>query len=112
MNTQKLINTMEKDIAKSMSAISFKLLGSVIKKTPVDTAHAKNNWSLSEGKIDRSISKKRDPSINANVLKNITGKKDIYLTNSVNYILELENGGSKQAPRGMVATTINELKNL
>jgi hypothetical protein len=113
MNIQKLINTMENDTAKAMQSISAKVLKSVVKKTPVDLGCAKNNWNLSEGKMDASTSYcKRDPSININVLKKISGKKDIYITNSLAYIMTLEKGHSKQAPKGMVATTVNELKNL
>jgi len=117
MNTQKLISTMEKDIAKAVQGISAKVLSSVVKKTPVDKGCAKNNWNLSEGKMDKSIvfstgNCKRDSAININNLENITGKKDIYITNSLDYISKLENGSSKQAPKGMVASTINELKSL
>lgn len=104
MNTQKLINTMEKDIAKAVQGISFKVLASVVKKTPVDTGMARNSWNISEGKINTSL-------INS-VRDKISGKKDVYITNSINYIMKLENGSSKQAPKGMVAVTINELKNL
>jgi hypothetical protein len=107
MNTQILIKTMEKDVAKVAREISFKLLASVIKKTPVKTGRARNNWNMSEGEINTSIdTKARD---------NISGKKDIFITNSLNYIMKLENGmpgGSKQAPKGMVSLAINELKNL
>lgn len=104
MNTQILVKTMEKDIAKAMKSISLKVLASVVKKTPVDTGMAKNSWNLSEGKIDTSLNNK--------VRDEISGKKDIYLTNSVDYIMKLENGYSKQAPKGMVALTVNELKRL
>ena len=104
MNTQKLVNTMEKDVAKEMNAISFKVLAGVVKKTPVKSGDAKNSWNISEDKIDTSLKSK--------VRANISGKKDIYITNSIHYIMKLENGGSKQAPKGMVALTINELKNL
>lgn len=104
MNTQKLVKTMEKDIAKAMKAISFEVLGRVVKKTPVKSGDAQNSWNISEGKINTSL-------INS-VRDKISGKKDVYITNSINYIMKLENGYSKQAPKGMVAVTINELKNL
>ena len=95
---------MEKDTAKAINALSFKLFAGFVKKTPVDTGNAKNSWNITEDKIDTSIKN--------SVKSNISGKKDVYITNSINYILKLENGGSKQAPKGMVALTINELKNL
>lgn len=95
---------MEKDTAKALDALSFKLVAGFVKKTPVDTGNAKNSWNITEDKIDTSI-------LNS-VRGNISGKNDIYITNSINYILKLENGDSKQAPKGMVASTINELKSL
>ena len=95
---------MEKDVAKSMNATSFKLLAGFVKRTPVDTGAAKNSWNITEDKIDTSLKSK--------VRDEISGKKDIYITNSTHYILKLENGGSKQAPKGMVALTVNELKSL
>lgn len=107
MNTQKLINTMEKDTAEAVKSVSFKLLAGFVKKTPVLSGDAQNSWNITEDKIDTSLVQ--------SVRGNISGKKDVYITNSINYILKLENGmpgGSKQAPKGMVALTINELKNL
>lgn len=107
MNIKKLTNAMEKDVAKEMNAISFEILARVVKKTPVDTGNAQNSWNITEDKIDTSI-------LNS-VRSNISGKKDVFITNSIKYIMKLENGmpgGSKQAPKGMVALTINELKNL
>jgi len=104
MNTEILIKTMDKDVAKNMNTLSFKLLAGFVKKTPVDTGDARSSWNITEDKIDTSIKDK--------IRGNISGKKDVYITNSINYILKLENGSSKQAPKGMVGLTINEFKNL
>ena len=107
MNTQKLINTMEDDVAKAIESVSFKILAGVVKKTPVISGDAQNSWNISEGKINTSIkSKVRIPG------NKISGKKDVYITNSIHYISDLERGSSKQAPKGMVALTVNELKSL
>lgn len=104
MNTYKLINTMEADVAKAIKGISFKILAGVIKKTPVDTGDAQNSWNITDDKIDTSTKSK--------VRDEISGKKDVYITNSIHYISNLERGSSKQAPKGMVALTVNELKSL
>jgi len=95
------VNAIDKDVADAVSKISFRALSSVIKKTPIDTGRAKNSWNLSEGKIDTSL--------DSSVRDEISGKKDVFITNSLPYINRLENGYSKQAPKGMVAITINEL---
>lgn len=88
-------------MANAVQAISLQALNSVVKKTPVKTGDAQNSWNLSEGKIDTSlVQSKRDK---------ISGKKDVYITNSIPYIGYLENGSSKQAPKGMVGLTVNEL---
>lgn len=104
MNIAKLKNAMEKDIAKEMVAISFKVSSSIIKKTPVITGDARSSWNITEDKINTDIKKK--------VREKISGKKDIYITNSIHYILPLERGyPNGQAPKGMVAVTINQIKN-
>lgn len=110
MNTQKLLSTMENDVAKSVQSFTSKILSSLVKKTPVDLGAAKNNWNLSVNKIDKTTAKKRNSALNLDVLKTIDGKKDVYITNSLPYIVALEHGHSKQAPKGMVKMTVNELK--
>ena len=64
-------------------------LARIMNKTPVDTGRARAGWRVAK-----------------------TGKLKFTVFNTVHYIIYLEFGHSKQAPRGMVAITIQELKRL
>ena len=89
--------------------ISLDAYTRVTKKTPVDTGRARANWNLSVGYIDDTTTQsvmQKSPMLS----KNTGLDKAIYITNSLPYINALEHGHSKQAPRGMVGVTMNELK--
>ena len=89
--------------------ISLDAYTRVTKKTPVDTGRARANWNLSVGNIDDTTTQSVIPQTPM-LPKNTGLTKAIYITNSLPYINALEHGHSKQAPRGMVGVTMNELK--
>lgn len=87
----------------------------IIMKTPVKTGMARNNWFCEIGRPSEQTSASADQSgagslarVNSVVgtWNPITG--GIHLTNNLPYINRLEHGWSKQAPAGMVATTLSE----
>ena len=87
--------------------LSFEVLKGVTQKTPVKTGRAKANWNLGFGSINYNIT-------NATTFRLIvppkgSGNKVIYITNSLPYITNLENGDSKQARGGMVKPTMSEI---
>jgi len=83
----------------------------VTDKTPVDTGRASANWNVSVDHIDRSVDMNATQVQVPNLRKG-DGLKTSYIVNSLPYIFALEHGHSKrQAPHGMVAVTINELRN-
>jgi hypothetical protein len=89
--------------------IVFDAFNMVVKKTPVDTGRARGNWIVSVNSIDRTV--KLDATRpNAISIKKGDGVNPIYITNSLDYIHDLESGTSKQARSGMVAVTINEIR--
>jgi len=106
--------------------IVFDAFGMVTKKTPVDTGRARANWIVSVNSIDRTVmldgygdpkgahagssSPPSKPRAKTPSIKKGDGVNPIYITNSLDYIHDLENGTSKQAPNGMVAITINEIR--
>jgi hypothetical protein len=96
-------------IDEAVRTVAFKAFGMIVKKTPVDTGRARGNWNVSVATIDRSVDaeakRPKAPSI-----KKGDGLKPIYIVNSLDYIQDLENGTSKQAPNGMVAITMNEIR--
>ena len=106
-------------ISKSVAfhkRIAGKVLEGVVKRTPVDTGHARGNWqttvnSTTEQELDTE-DKDGAETIGEGqlVLAGLEPFETIFIQNNVPYILELEEGtGSKQAPEGMVAVTLAEL---
>lgn len=92
--------------------ITLDLLRRVVMKTPVDTGRARGNWQIGRGKMPEGETGKlgADDSIAAGAPEALQAKmgEPVFLVNHVPYILELERGSSKQAPNGMVATTLRE----
>lgn len=94
---------------KAVRTIAFKAFNMIIKKTPVDTGCARGNWNVSVDSIDRSVDEEATAPKPMDVKKG-DGLKPIYITNSLDYIQDLEDGTSQQAPDGMVALTVNEIR--
>ncbi len=95
--------------------ITFDIFRRVIMKTPVDSGRARGAWSVSIGEPAAGSNRPLDPSGNATASEvagvvngQMTAGKIIFLTNTLPYILRLEEGYSKQAPIGMVYTTLRE----
>lgn len=89
----------------------------VILKSPVDTGRFKANWQIGYGTPDIETVETLDKSGSltmakhqAEVSSKILAGSVIYITNSLPYAYRLEyEGWSKQAPSGMVRTTLAEL---
>jgi hypothetical protein len=100
---------------KAVRKIAFDAFSMVTKKTPVDTGRAKGNWNFSVNSINESVDDEANstgqgrPAKSPDIQKG-DGLKQIYITNSLDYIHDLENGTSKKAPNGMVAITVNEIR--
>jgi hypothetical protein len=95
------------EVDKVVKKVVLQAWRGVTLKTPVDTGRARGNWNLSEGSIDGSIN---NSATTIKAYREPKGKKDVYITNSLPYIGLLEKGSSKQAPKGMVSTTMNEIR--
>lgn len=94
--------------------VALDIFTRVIRRTPVDTGRARGNWMCSvsnytlqqTGVIDKSGSSAMTDA--AKVVEQAKAGDIIYLTNTLPYILQLEEGSSQQAPQGMVSLTIRE----
>ena len=106
---QRFSKRVEVALDVAVRKIVFDAFGMVTKKTPVDTGRARANWTVSVNSIARTV-RLDATSPNAISIKKGDGVNPIYITNSLDYIHDLENGTSKQAPNGMVAITINEIR--
>jgi hypothetical protein len=94
--------------------VSLDLYRSLVLKSPVDTGRFRGNWQVGIGAIDTATGSAVDPTGEAAIaradsaLQNVKVGGVIYLTNSLPYAIPLEYGHSKQAPGGMVRTTVVE----
>lgn len=108
---------------KGMEAVIRKtcidLYRSIVERTPVDTGRAKVNWQISTTDSDTVRHDKDGYSFNeANkLIDDEVGdfSFDIYdgqviIYNNLEYISELENGTSEQAPYGMVSVSLAEFE--
>lgn len=107
-------------------ALCLKIDRQVVLKSPVDKGTFKANWNVSFGSPDTSVTDKTDTSpiktVNSssasiiaanNKLKTYKTGTTVFITNSMPYAYRLEyEGWSKQAPQGMVRTTIAELNTI
>jgi hypothetical protein len=111
--------------------VSIEAAQRLIEKTPVDTGRARGNWQVAIGarptgevnvadllpKGDKprtslpSLAVSGQAAVDAAIeaSSKIPGFCVSHVTNNVSYILKLEDGGSKQAPAGMMAVTMTEL---
>lgn len=112
---------------KFQKKLVLEALKRIILKTPVDIGRARNNWQVTIGKpakeivdeVTRRRNKGKPPLSNRDYKVINKAKKHleqlppfavVYISNNLEYISYLEDGTSKQAPHGMVALTVEELK--
>ncbi len=104
------LNRLAKDLGletdKVVRKVTLQLWNGITLKTPVDTGRARGNWNLTEGSADTSVN---EGATSVQAYSEPTGKKSVYITNSLPYIQALEKGSSKQAPKGMVELTMNDV---
>ena len=96
--------------------VALDMFTKVVLKTPVDTGRARGHWSAGVNNVPAGLTGRLDKSgagaiagITATVTTARAGDR-IYLANNLPYIVRLEYGHSKQAPAGMVRTTIDEFQ--
>lgn len=99
-------------IETAIRKIALDVFTEVVLKTPVDEGTARGNWLVAIGEIPTGTIEFDDPTGTATISKiqaetmKLQAGEVIYLTNSLPYILRLENGWSQQAPQGMVKLTV------
>jgi len=126
MDIKKVAEALSLSVDEVTRKIALTAYDGVTKKTPVDTGRARGNWNFSVGNADTTVSsegfgKSTGSHVNSSTppsspkapkitLKKGDGLEDIYITNNLPYINILESGNSKQAPKGMVDVTMNEIR--
>lgn len=103
---------------KAVRALALEVTKRIVLRTPVDIGRARGNWNVGIGNPDRTTGNGTDKNGSATiargaaVIKAADMEQAFFITNSLPYIVPLEDGHSKQAPAGMVKLTIAELQPL
>ena len=94
--------------------VALDLFSKVVLKTPVDTGRARGHWGVGVNSITYGAGLDKDGGGTiARATATMQGARAgdrIYIANNLPYIVRLEYGHSKQAPAGMVRTTIDEFQ--
>jgi predicted phage gp36 major capsid-like protein len=109
------------DHLAGVKKVAMQVLAGVVNKTPVDTGRARSNWMTAVNavpsetvEISASLSREQATAESINrgtgVIDSAKPFSSISIANNLPYIGTLEYGGSKQAPNGMVRTTLAELE--
>lgn len=117
------VNEFAKSIGVKVSSLQKKIvleaLRRIVMKTPVDTGRARGNWQVtisspSEKVMPNTFDKGGTETIQKalTVIEAIPPYSVVWISNNVNYITFLEEGSSQQAPSGMVALTVEELRQM
>ena len=111
-------NVMPNELVKMQKKIVLEALKRLMEKTPVDTGRARGNWQVGIGSAVEGSIQENWPSdaeaISAgiSVLVALPPYSTVWISNNLDYIEILEDGGSQQAPQGMLALTVAELKQM
>ena len=116
MGLDRFVEDIDTNVGKVHRAVLLEGLKGVVQMTPVDKGRARANWQVSHGApaTDQvEATDKRGAATRARgaaVIAEAEPYSVTYLTNNVDYIEELENGSSQQAPSGMLNVTYNRLR--
>ena len=98
--------------------IALEALSRLVQRTPVDTGRARGNWQLTvnyaaDWEIDtEDKTGSRTIALGRNRLARMSNHclgQIVFIGNNVDYIEDLEEGASHQAPRGIVQPVLDEL---
>lgn len=96
--------------------LTFQVFRDIVMKTPVDTGAARANWQVGitfppDGKVE-AVDKSGGATV-AGVAQTVSAIRAggiTYIVNNLPYVMALEFGSSKQAPQGMVRTTLASIE--
>lgn len=96
----------EEGIDKVVKQVALRVDQSVVTATPVDTGRARSNWIASIGAPSLSVVEPTDAQTAVAGAKVVISSRrpteSIFITNNLDYIGQLNNGSSKQAPKNFV----------
>ncbi len=117
VDIEKWSNDMGIEVNLVIKKLAFDMFSDIVQATPVLTGRAKNNWNISVGSVDESITEEGGDSATIESNQKSKAKEAlaeittfpptlIVISNSLPYITELNEGSSTQAPAGFVERAI------
>lgn len=117
----KLAGNLEKEVSRVSISAALEMLDNLVMVTPVDTSNAISNWQISIGSppsgevvpyfpghlgSTRRASAKAAYNVGSEHLNSKQPGQSIYLSNLAPYIVNLNNGSSRQHPGGFVENAL------
>ncbi len=102
-------------VAEASRELALAVLEGVVARTPVRTGRARANWQVGLERPPGGVLEETDKDGRTTVARGRAGIararpfETIWIVNNLPYIGVLEQGSSRQAPRGMVAATLAAL---
>ena len=116
------INEFAQNIPNQVTVMQKKIvleaLRRIVLRTPVDTGRARGNWQTAIARPLTGQLETVDKAGHATITKGLQAVSNlppysvVWLSNNLDYIEFLEEGSSRQAPEGMVAITVEELRQM
>lgn len=122
---ERMPGELEDGLNRVAKEVAVSLIDDLIMMTPVDTSKALSNWRAGQAypltdEIDAHVpgnfgstrglsASKASGDAKVNISKKEPGVT-LYISNSAEYITELNNGSSKQAPAGFVEASVSRAK--
>lgn len=117
VDLRRFVDRTDKKRPKFARKILFQVHKELTQETPVLTGRAKANWFASEGLPSRKVTDNKSsapkgaPADGSEVLNlQVSGRKDMFVSNNLPYIEALEHGSSQQAPAGMLRVVVRRMK--
>ncbi len=111
----------EAELVKMQRILSIAGLYGVVLKTPVDTGRLRGAWLVSidnpvtyapEGALGGGAAATLAISSGLGTIAGAAAFSNIIIQNNVDYSEDIEDGGSTQAPAGMLAVTVAEIEGI
>ena len=99
-------------VAEASRALALAVLEGLVARTPVRSGRARANWQASAGRPQTDVLEQTDKDGRATIIRcraaiaRAGPFETIWIVNNLPYIGVLEQGTSRQAPRGMAAATL------
>lgn len=102
-----ILEDFEEQTKEQYKATAFDLYSEIVQRTPVDTGRARANWNISLGSPDFSTTRGTVPRVPF-IDPQLQGGRfqEIFISNGLSYIDDLEAGLSPQAPLGITGPAL------